>query len=195
MSVEFEQLSLLHAAQVRCVAIGTCPHQSKDDCLGIFDVNSASSVGTAQRVVFLSAAAHGEDHRSRARLKEHHGTNTDQGHTMSEIFLYLTTTGRKSGQPHRIEIWFVEYASRYYLISEKREAAHWVRNILADPQVYFSIGAREAPESVLPITAGIGSTITEEEQPGLAANVRADMDAKYNWSDGLIVQLEPVQAG
>ena len=35
-------------------------------------------------------------------------------------FLYLTTIGWKTGKHHKIEIWFVEYNKRYYVISE-----HW----------------------------------------------------------------------
>ena len=30
-------------------------------------------------------------------------------------FLYLTTTGRRSGQPREIEIWFTSRDGRYYL--------------------------------------------------------------------------------
>jgi hypothetical protein len=41
---------------------------------------------------------------------------------MAERFLYLTTTGHKSGLPRRIEIWFVGHAGRHYLVSERREA-------------------------------------------------------------------------
>ncbi|MBD0359100.1 MAG: nitroreductase family deazaflavin-dependent oxidoreductase [Nitrososphaeraceae archaeon] len=44
-------------------------------------------------------------------------------------FLYLTTIGWKTGKQHRIEIWFVEYNKRYYLVSERRKHAHWVQNI------------------------------------------------------------------
>ena len=47
---------------------------------------------------------------------------------MSESeFLYLTTTGRLSGQPRQIEIWFTERDGRYYLLAEHGEQAGWVR--------------------------------------------------------------------
>ena len=52
---------------------------------------------------------------------------------MTELaFLYLTTTGHRSGNPHEIEIWYVEHEGCYFLVSEKNESAHWVRNIRAD---------------------------------------------------------------
>ena len=51
----------------------------------------------------------------------------------SDRFLYLTTTGRVSGLPRTIEIWFVEDAGRYYVVAERREEAQWVKNIEHDP--------------------------------------------------------------
>jgi hypothetical protein len=38
-----------------------------------------------------------------------------------EQYAYLTTTGRISGRPHRIEIWFAVDAGRVYLLSEGGE--------------------------------------------------------------------------
>src|SRR5438093_2559695 len=50
-------------------------------------------------------------------------------------FLYLTTTGRRTGLPREIEIWFTERGGYYYVIAEHRERADWVRNIQTDPRV------------------------------------------------------------
>ena len=111
---------------------------------------------------------------------------------MSETFLYLTTIGRKSGQMHRIEIWYVVHEQRYYIVSEHRDAAHWVKNILANPSVRFSVGTRENNESVLALTDGHGRTLEEAQHPELVATISKAMNDKYNWSDGLIVQLESV---
>ena len=33
--------------------------------------------------------------------------------------IYLTTRGWKTGKQHTIEIWFVEYRQRYYVMSER----------------------------------------------------------------------------
>ena len=51
----------------------------------------------------------------------------------SPKYLYLTTTGRLSGRPRRIEIWFTRHAGRYYLMAEHGRRARWVQNLLADP--------------------------------------------------------------
>jgi deazaflavin-dependent oxidoreductase (nitroreductase family) len=53
----------------------------------------------------------------------------------SEPFLYLTTVGRRTGQPHRIEIWFAAREGRLYLLSGGRDRADWVRNLQANPRV------------------------------------------------------------
>ncbi|MCK9519554.1 MAG: nitroreductase family deazaflavin-dependent oxidoreductase [Dehalococcoidia bacterium] len=57
-------------------------------------------------------------------------------------YCYLTTTGRKSGQPREIEIWFGARGSTLYLLSGGGEAAHWVRNIRAEPRVSVRVGDR-----------------------------------------------------
>jgi len=42
-------------------------------------------------------------------------------------FLYLTTTGRKTGLPREIEIWFVEADGRVYILAEHGYKAHGFR--------------------------------------------------------------------
>ena len=98
-------------------------------------------------------------------------------------FLYLTTTGWKSGDPHEIEIWYVDIDRRYYLVSEHRERSHWVINIGHNPAVAFRIDGQTF--------AGSGRVVAADEETDLATQVSALMDAKYNWSDGLIVELIP----
>ena len=50
-------------------------------------------------------------------------------------YLYLTTVGRKTGNPHRIEIWFTVYNHRIYLISGGGTRSDWVKNLLVDSSV------------------------------------------------------------
>ena len=108
---------------------------------------------------------------------------------MAERFLYLTTTGRTSGLPRGIEIWFVEHAGRHYVVSERREESGWVKNIRSDPRVRFSVGTREAPGEAVAEAPGRGRVVSDGEEPDLARAVRALMEAKYRWSDGLVVEL------
>jgi deazaflavin-dependent oxidoreductase (nitroreductase family) len=101
-------------------------------------------------------------------------------------FFYLTTIGRKSGKPHQIEIWFVEHDGSYYIVSEGRDHTDWVRNVLQNPAVTYSVGSRSAEQ--LPATA---RPLDPAHEPELAAAVSALMDAAYEWSDGLIVEIKP----
>jgi deazaflavin-dependent oxidoreductase (nitroreductase family) len=110
---------------------------------------------------------------------------------MSEAFLYLTTRGRVSGLPRQIEIWFVEHDGKHYIVAEGREEAGWVKNLKASPSVTFSVGPRGAPASVVPPTPARARTIDRAASPELSAAVAKAMDAKYHWSDGLIVELTP----
>lgn len=110
---------------------------------------------------------------------------------MAEHFLYLTTTGWKSGRPHEIEIWFVEYEGRFYIVSEHRERSHWVRNVRQHPAVTWRIGNRAAGEYDGPVYTGSARALDASTEPELHAAVAALMDAKYDWSDGLIVELAP----
>jgi len=93
-------------------------------------------------------------------------------------YLYLTTIGHKSGKPHEIEIWYVQHNGCYYLVAEKREHAHWVQNLRATPQITFRVG-----EIIFNGTA----TIPTDDK--LISIIKALMNDKYNWSDGLVVQL------
>ena len=63
-------------------------------------------------------------------------------------YLYLTTTGRRSGQPHRIEIWYADAGdgSTLYLLSGGGTESDWVRNLQADPRCETSIGAPDAQQ-------------------------------------------------
>ncbi len=93
-------------------------------------------------------------------------------------YLYLTSTGHKSGKAHEIEIWYVEHGGCYYLVSQKREASHWVQNIRAKPAIHFRLGDQTKP--------GIASI---PQDPDLIAAVKAKMEEKYNWSNGLVVEI------
>lgn len=46
-------------------------------------------------------------------------------------YAYLTTTGRRMGRPHEIEIWFVLHDGAVLMISGGDSRSDWVRNLLA----------------------------------------------------------------
>jgi hypothetical protein len=90
-------------------------------------------------------------------------------------FLYLDTKGWKTGRQHRIEIWFVSYAGKFYVISERKEKAHWVQNIMHNPRAMFNVTPNHSKVLYEYLTEAVSSL----------------MDTKYGWSDGLIVELTP----
>ena len=98
-------------------------------------------------------------------------------------FLYLTTTGRRSGQPRPIEIWFTERDGRYYVIAEHLRETHWVQNLLADPRVRVRIGDEDF--------AARARVIDANDEPDEHAAVQELSEKKYGWGDGLVVELIP----
>jgi deazaflavin-dependent oxidoreductase (nitroreductase family) len=58
-------------------------------------------------------------------------------------YCYVTTTGRASGRPHTIEIWFGLEQDTVYLLSGGGDASDWVKNILAHPTVGLRLGDQD----------------------------------------------------
>jgi deazaflavin-dependent oxidoreductase (nitroreductase family) len=98
-------------------------------------------------------------------------------------YLYLTTTGRRTGQPREIEIWFTQHGGRYYLVAEHRERAHWVRNLRAMPHVAVRVGRRAF--------AARARVVDAKTEPELARAVKKLSEKKYRWGEGLVVELDP----
>ena len=98
-------------------------------------------------------------------------------------YLHLTTTGRRSGLPREIEIWFTQRHGRYYLISEHSEQAHWVRNLSADPRVRWRVGKVTFSGRARALDAGAHA--------GLVRDIQQRSRRKYGWGEGLVVELTP----
>ena len=97
--------------------------------------------------------------------------------------LYLTTRGRRSGQPREIEIWFTDHEGRQYVIAEHGQRAQWVQNIRADARVRWRVGERAF--------RGRARVIDPVGEPGLSGTVKVRSTAKYGWGQGLVVELAP----
>ena len=59
-----------------------------------------------------------------------------------EDFCYLITTGRVTGNPHEIEIWFGLEIDTVYLMAGNHES-DWVKNLRKDPNVIVRIGSHD----------------------------------------------------
>lgn len=107
---------------------------------------------------------------------------------MGELqFLYLTTTGRRTGLEREIEIWFVETGGKLYVMAEHFQKAKWVLNILHNPRVRVRLGDErfEATARVL----------DRERDAQLWEAVRQLEIEKYGWGDGLPVELTRERLG
>ncbi|GIW00236.1 nitroreductase family deazaflavin-dependent oxidoreductase [Roseiflexus sp.] len=61
-------------------------------------------------------------------------------HTLAHLdFGYLTTTGRVTGKPHTIEIWFALHDRTVYMLAGNH-ASDWVKNARRTPSVSMTIG-------------------------------------------------------
>ena len=67
-----------------------------------------------------------------------------------DLIIDITTTGRKSGQPRRVEIWFHNLDGKLY-ITGLPGSRGWYANILADPRMTFHL--KETTHADLPARA------------------------------------------
>jgi len=61
----------------------------------------------------------------------------------AEDYCYVTTTGRVTGKPHTVEIWFALRDSTIYILAGGRYRADWVKNAMKQPDVRVRITNRE----------------------------------------------------
>src|SRR5579864_3942735 len=90
----------------------------------------------------------------------------------AEDFCYLTTTGRVTGRPHTVEIWFAIQNSTLYILSGGLDRADWVKNALRQPRVSIKIRDREF--------TGLARRVKNEEEDALARKLLFD---KYSPTD------------
>ena len=89
-----------------------------------------------------------------------------------EPYCYLTTTGRVSGEPREIEIWFGLEGQTLYLLSGGGDRSNWVRNLKREPRVVVRIGDQQL--------AGTARVVEESEERERA---RVLLAAKYGMED------------
>ncbi len=105
-----------------------------------------------------------------------------KGKDLSAVkYLYLTTTGRTTGQPREIEIWFVKAEGKFYILAEHFHKAQWVKNILRNPRVGVRIEGRNFEATARVLDKKKDSALWKQAQD-LARE-------KYGWGDGLPVEI------
>jgi deazaflavin-dependent oxidoreductase (nitroreductase family) len=95
-------------------------------------------------------------------------------HLESEEYCYLTTTGRVSGRPHEIEIWFAIKGATLYLLAGGGNDSDWVKNLNKLPSVTVRIEEHTF--------SGLARFVSDETEDALARQMLA---AKYQgWREG-----------
>ena len=56
----------------------------------------------------------------------------------TDLTIDITTTGRRSGEPRRIEIWFLNVDGRIFITGTPGRR-DWLANLLADPHLTFHL--------------------------------------------------------
>jgi deazaflavin-dependent oxidoreductase (nitroreductase family) len=64
----------------------------------------------------------------------------------------ITVTGRKSGRPVSIPVWFVFDDDKLYLLPVKGSDTQWYKNVLKNPSFRIDAGGSEAELKAIPVT-------------------------------------------
>jgi deazaflavin-dependent oxidoreductase (nitroreductase family) len=94
-------------------------------------------------------------------------------------YCYLTTTGRRTGRPHEVEIWFAVAGETLYLLAGGRDRSDWVKNARRTPEITLRIGESEFRGAARVVSAGEEDALArrlllEKYQP-------RDSDDLTNW--------------
>ena len=84
--------------------------------------------------------------------------------------------GRVTGQPHEIEIWYVEHEGSLYLMAGGGHMADWVKNMKADA---IRLGQGRRPRSFPPLPK------SDPDERRLRRSSASKMAAEYQgWEEG-----------
>ena len=107
-------------------------------------------------------------------------------------YCYLTTRGRKTGNPHEIEIWFVIHEGSLYLMSGGMDGSDWVKNLLKEPRVTVRVDGQ-----TFPALARVQKEKDEDIIRNLMADKYKEREADGSLSDwaqtALVVGFKPIQ--
>jgi hypothetical protein len=108
----------------------------------------------------------------------------------------VTTTGRQTGRPRRIEIVFHNFDGRIYISGlPSRQRRSWLANLAADPRLTFHLKG--------PVKADLPARARIIEDPADRVTIlgriaeawgRTDLDAMVRWSPLIEVEIEGLKA-
>src|ERR1700761_1897586 len=80
----------------------------------------------------------------------------------SDRVIDITTPGRQTGQPRRIEIWLHRLDGKYFITGTPGRPRSWYANLLAHPQFTFHL--KQSATADLPATARPVTDTAEREK-------------------------------
>ena len=98
--------------------------------------------------------------------------------------LDLTTTGRITGAPRQIELWFALDDCRLYVLAEHSHNTQWVKNIIREKLVRVRLGRLEFEAEARLLDSDRDRDIRNRAQQLFLE--------KYGWGDGLPVEITPL---
>jgi deazaflavin-dependent oxidoreductase (nitroreductase family) len=95
-----------------------------------------------------------------------------------EDYCYLTTTGRVTGRPHEVEMWFDlgPEGRTLYMLAGGGDRADWVKNLRRDPVVAVRLGSERFE--------GRARVVTDPEEDELARRLLVE---KYERNPGSLM--------
>ena len=105
----------------------------------------------------------------------------------SDRVIDITTTGRKSGQPRRIEIWYHRIGGKYYITGTPGRPRDWYANLVAHPSFTFHLknsATADLPATARPITeTAERETVLDAILATLGDLASADGRKQADWVD------------
>ena len=102
----------------------------------------------------------------------------------NDLVIDITTIGRSSGEPKRLEIWFHNVDDRYY-VTGRPGPRSWYANVVANPAITFHF--KETTEADLEGTARAITDPAEKREVFLSAKKLSEFineDNVQEWVDG-----------
>jgi deazaflavin-dependent oxidoreductase (nitroreductase family) len=113
-------------------------------------------------------------------------------------FCYLSTTGRRTGRTHTIEIWFGarDDGHRFYCLAGGGDRADWVRNLVASSAVEVAVGDRRWRAEATVVDDASERTeaaalVFDKYQPGYGGDLSSWRDSALPVAVDLVGPLGP----
>lgn len=104
-------------------------------------------------------------------------------------YCYLTTVGRRTGNPHTIEIWFVVEGGSAWLFTDSDGGADWLHNLRQEPRVKLRLGEMEVEARAEVVEIGTDAPVRR----AVADRYQGSDDHLDEWARGaLVVRVTPI---